>query len=98
MISSAKTTTWAWVDEQVHSPFGLDIDSSPDYGVWDAYFVWNSNDGRYQIRTYLNNILDEIGIATMSINGEGSNFKRTASMRAPRQYGAQFRIKFGDYR
>jgi iron complex outermembrane receptor protein len=92
------TTTYAWVDEQVHSPFGLDIDSSPDYAVWDAYFVWNSNAGRYQVRTYVTNILDEIGIATMGISPESGNFRRTASMREPRAYGMQFRVKFGDYR
>ncbi len=94
----AFTTTYAWVDEQEHSPFGLSIDQSPDYGVWDAFLVWNSLEGRYQVRAYWYNITDDIGIATMSINAEGSNFARRASMRQPMSYGIQFRVKFGDYK
>jgi len=75
-------------------PFERGIDRAPSFWRWDAAAKWNSANRRWQVRAWVNNILNRVGVRDIEREGEELNFQRTIFTTDPRQYGLTLSFNF----
>ena len=59
--------------------------------------TWTNNEGDLELMVFLNNVMNTIGVRTMSIDDETHGFLRAVTPTLPRIGGISFTKKFGAY-
>ena len=77
-----------YTDEYFFSaPFERELESTPSFVRWDARVSWTSNDERWEVSSFVNNITGELGVRQLQSLGEDNNFQRQVTTNDPRVYG-----------
>lgn len=86
-------TLFAYTGEQYQNALNIKINQAPAFTRWDARVSWASPTRKYRASAYVHNINNDLGIISMDTY---QNFGRRAQTTAPRTWGVEFRVQFGN--
>lgn len=89
--------SWAYTDEVFFSPFESDLQRAKAYDRVDLRSTWTSNDQRFAVSAYVNNVFDEVAVLQVQAEEEGEFFRRTGITTVPRHYGLEVSYRMGNY-
>ena len=62
---------------------------------YDTRLTWRSHSGTWQVSAFVDNILDESYVRSISIGGEVNDWQRQGTALYPRYYGMEVFWRFG---
>jgi len=81
---------YSWTDEVYYSPFESELEKTEAYGRTDLRASWTSNDGRWIVSGFVNNVFDDVAILQILRNDEAEFYRQSAGVTSPRLYGLEF--------
>ena len=87
--------SYAYMGERYYDVLNYRINQVPAFDRWDARMIWESVTGMYRVTGFVKNVADELGIVMMRPTQR--NFGRTADTTAPRAWGLEVRVRFGNW-
>jgi hypothetical protein len=70
------------------------LDEVPARETSNLSASWWSDEGDVSVRLYINNLMDNKNIYSLSTSSDEQNYRKTGSALSPRHYGVDVRYKF----
>jgi outer membrane receptor protein involved in Fe transport len=97
-IAGALTARWdySWRDDQYAREFNTKGDFIEAWFQHNAALIYESNDGHWEGRLWIRNILNDDNITGKYLTSDTSGFFRNYFLTEPRLFGASLKYSFGE--
>jgi outer membrane receptor protein involved in Fe transport len=90
---------WLWLNHSYTGEFSASgvqrkLDEVPARETSNISASWWNNDGDLSVRMYINNVMNNKSIYSLSTSSDEQNYRKTGSPLSPRHYGVDIRYKF----
>jgi outer membrane receptor protein involved in Fe transport len=90
---------WLWLNHSYTGEFSASgvqrkLDEVPARETSNISASWWNNDGDLSVRMYINNVMNNKSIYSLSTSSDEQNYRKTGSPLSPRHYGIDIRYKF----
>ncbi|HEX7035259.1 MAG TPA: TonB-dependent receptor [Pseudomonadales bacterium] len=87
--------TWAYTGSYFSEGIERDLDETPSRDRVDVYLTWRDNRDRWNVRAFVDNVFDDIGIRGIGTGTAASDWQQTATSLYPRFYGLDVTYRMG---
>ena len=90
---------WLWLNHSYTGEFSASgvqrkLDEVPARETSNISASWWNNDRDLSVRMYINNVMNNKSIYSLSTSSDEQNYRKTGSPLSPRHYGIDIRYKF----
>lgn len=85
---------FSWTDEVFYSPFESQSEKADSFRRFDARATWTSNDSRWIVSGFVNNVFNDVANQQVLRQGEAEFFRHNAGTTVPRHYGVELTFEY----